>query len=198
MPAAKLYDEVTRQIQEGSSLRAAGQDPLYYAIFPPEQTLAMRRELKNWLIRLRKEGWAPRILSLSEKINAFTAKHDLRSFWVEAEQDQGAFSPETIRSVNETIGTALSESDFLENLLRDEASATAKETKGILVVTDCESLHPYLRIGQLEGALIGHIQCPVVVLYPGQRSGGYSLKFLGFYQSDGNYRSIHISQEAKA
>jgi len=64
--------------------------------------------------------------------------------------------------------------------------------KAILLVTDLEALHPYLRIGALETKLYGKFSVPTVFFYPGERTGKTRLKFLGFYPEDGNYRSVHV------
>ena len=62
----------------------------------------------------------------------------------------------------------------------------------LLLVTDLEALHPYLRIGTIEGQLSGKFCVPTVFLYPGVRTGKTKLSFLGFYPEDGSYRSVHI------
>ena len=62
----------------------------------------------------------------------------------------------------------------------------------LLLVTDLEALHPYLRIGTIEGQLSGKFCVPTVFLYPGVRTGKTKLRFLGFYPEDGNYRSVHV------
>lgn len=62
----------------------------------------------------------------------------------------------------------------------------------IMLVTDLEALHPYLRIGAIEAQLQGKFHVPTVFLYPGTRTGKTRLRFLGFYPEDGNYRSVHV------
>jgi hypothetical protein len=62
----------------------------------------------------------------------------------------------------------------------------------LLLVTDLEALHPFLRIGAIEGQLQGKFHVPTIFLYPGVRTGKTRLKFLGFYPEDGNYRSVHV------
>jgi hypothetical protein len=61
-----------------------------------------------------------------------------------------------------------------------------------LFVTDLEALHPYLRVGSLELKLQGRFCVPTVILYPGIRDGKATLRFLGIYPPDGNYRSVHF------
>ena len=62
----------------------------------------------------------------------------------------------------------------------------------LLLVTDLEALHPFLRIGAIESQLQGQFHVPTVFLYPGVRTGKTRLRFLGFYPEDGNYRSVHV------
>jgi hypothetical protein len=64
--------------------------------------------------------------------------------------------------------------------------------KALMLVTDLEALHPFLRIGAIESQLQGKFHVPTVFLYPGVRTGKTRLKFLGFYPEDGNYRSVHV------
>jgi hypothetical protein len=49
-----------------------------------------------------------------------------------------------------------------------------------------------MRIGAIETKLAGKFQIPTIFLYPGERTGKTRLRFLGFYQEDGNYRSVHV------
>ncbi len=62
----------------------------------------------------------------------------------------------------------------------------------VLLITDLEALHPYLRIGAVEQQLVGRFAIPTVILYPGTAGGAYSRRFLGIHKEDGNYRSPHI------
>ena len=66
------------------------------------------------------------------------------------------------------------------------------EQNALLLVTDLEALHPFLRIGAIESQLQGKFHVPTIFLYPGVRTGKTRLKFLGFYPEDGNYRSVHV------
>ena len=44
----------------------------------------------------------------------------------------------------------------------------------------------------MEQRLQGKVPVPIIILYPGVRSGQTSLSFLGIYPDDGNYRSVHV------
>ena len=80
----------------------------------------------------------------------------------------------------------------LQAIIDNKLAAAADQPHGLLLITDLEALHPYLRMNTIEAKLQGKIRCPVVVLYPGKREGKTSLRFLEFYPADPNYRSEHI------
>ncbi|MHB9006340.1 MAG: BREX protein BrxB domain-containing protein, partial [Limisphaerales bacterium] len=96
------------------------------------------------------------------------------------------------REINKTLAKALTEGPELLELLKASMQEAAAKAGGLLLLTDLEALHPYLRINSIEARLQGEIRCPVIVLYPGKREGKTSLRFLEFYPADPNYRSEHI------
>jgi hypothetical protein len=59
----------------------------------------------------------------------------------------------------------------------------------VILLTEAELLHPWFRTRAIESRLHDRVKTPTVIFYPGERSGQYGLKFLGFYPLDGNYRS---------
>ena len=76
--------------------------------------------------------------------------------------------------------------------LEDALAPLEGQQNALLLVTDLEALHPFLRIGVIESQLQGKFHVPTIFLYPGVRTGKTRLKFLGFYPEDGNYRSVHV------
>jgi hypothetical protein len=101
-------------------------------------------------------------------------------------------APIDFSQINRTLANALSEGPELLDLLKNRMAAAAEKTNGLLLLTDLEALHPYLRINSIEARLQNQVLCPVIVLYPGKREGKTSLRFLEFYPADPNYRSEHI------
>ena len=94
--------------------------------------------------------------------------------------------------INKTLAKALTDGPELIGMLKAKMEEAFSRSDGLLLLTDLEALHPYLRINSIEAQLQGLIRCPVVVLYPGKREGKTSLRFLEFYPADPNYRSEHI------
>jgi bacteriophage exclusion system BrxB-like protein len=180
------FEELRRRLADGVGLRNTGDDPVYYLIFRPDRMLAVKRELKEWNAKLARDGWKVVVFSMGEAVLEILGAHDLRSFWLVGERDS------SLDEVNATLREAL----LAEGALGSRLSAAMQELQGekraVLVITDIEALHPYLRIGAFEQRMQGRVSVPTVILYPGSRSGQFSLRFLGYYPEDGNYRSIHI------
>ena len=94
--------------------------------------------------------------------------------------------------MNQSIISALKKGELLQQRLEQQLADIAGDPNGLILVTDLEALHPYLRIGTIESGLQGKFTHPTIFLYPGVSTGKTKLKFLGFYPDDGNYRSVHI------
>ena len=91
-----------------------------------------------------------------------------------------------------SLANALTGNDQLQKRLENTISDLKSDPDAIVLVTDLEALHPYLRIGAIEAQLQGKFHIPTIFFYPGVRTGKTRLRFLGFYPEDGNYRSVHV------
>jgi hypothetical protein len=103
-----------------------------------------------------------------------------------------SFDPDSFQSVNQTLTDVLVSGDALMKKLLTKLETLNGHTQTALFVTDLEALHPYLRVGSLESKLQGKFCVPTIFLYPGIREGKTTLRFLGIYPPDGNYRSVHF------
>ena len=184
----KSFEELRRQIKYARRLSNTGDDPVYYLIFQPGEMMKVKQQMKAWIARLKKEGWDVHTLSLAEVINSFLRIAPLRDFWLEAEKE----NPLDFESINTTLREALLYDDVVTEKVLKKIQELNGKSKSILFITDIEALHPYMRVGAIEHKLQGKVSVPTVILYPGVRTGKSSLKFLGIYPEDGNYRSIHI------
>ena len=111
----------------------------------------------------------------------------MKKIWIAADSK----APLQWEKTNKALANALTNGSLQERL-----ETVLQELEGqpntILLVTDVEALHPYMRIGSIESQLQGKFHVPTVFFYPGVRTGKTQLKFLGFYPEDGNYRSVHV------
>ena len=191
------FAEICLRLGQGRRLESTGSDPIYYLVFPVEEILAVKRQTRAWIATLANQGWTAIPLSMAEAINGILRTHPLRKQWLLAEkmllqQAEKKNAPLDFREINKTLAKALTEGTRLTDLLKAKIDEAASTPGGLLLLTDLEALHPYLRINSIEAQLQGMIRCPIIVLYPGRREGKTSLRFLEFYPADPNYRSEHI------
>ena len=182
------FSTLRNRLKEGAGLRETGDDPVYYLIFDPEKMLEVKRSLRKWQSRLNQDGWNVHAFSIAEAIHDALQNHPLRDIWLREDRR----NPYDFESINDTLAEALSAKNTLDERVLEELNALKEEEGALLLVTDLEALHPYTRIGAIESRLQGQFEVPTVILYPGTRSGEYTLSFLGIYPEDGNYRSVHI------
>jgi hypothetical protein len=113
------------------------------------------------------------VLSLAWLLDDFFKNHPLRQFWLTGEQSNAG----DIESVNTTLREALFTGNVVEKKILETITTLAAKAKGLLLITDIEALHPYFRIGAIEQHLTGKVNLPVVILYPGTRSGQSKFEF---------------------
>jgi hypothetical protein len=188
MPSLKNdFNELIRRISYGRELANASFDPIYYLVFDPKQILQVKRQLPAWAAKLRNEGWEVTIFSIADNIYSIFRSAPLLEIWLKADR----LKPLAWDKTNQSLANALVNGS-LEARLIAQLEQLEDCDNAILLVTDLEALHPYMRIGSIESKLQGKFTVPTVFLYPGERTGKTRLKFLGFYPEDGNYRSVHV------
>jgi hypothetical protein len=181
------FEELMARIAYGRELNHASFEPVYYLIFSPSQILEVKRTLPAWQARLRNDGWDVHIFSIAQEIAEILDNAPLRKIWLIADRK----SPQSYDKTNQSLANALNRG-ALQDRLEAKLAELSGNKRAILLVTDIEALHPYMRIGAIETKLAGKFQIPTIFLYPGERTGKTRLRFLGFYQEDGNYRSVHV------
>ncbi len=182
------FDELRKRVQVGREFDHASFEPIHYLIFPPDQILEVKRQTPAWIAKLHQDGWAVETFSISKHIWALLQEDP---FWpLCVSQDEEA--PQDWERTNKALADIIKSKSGLLEHLKDTLGALESERNTVLLVTDLEALHPFLRIGVIESQLQGMFHVPTIFLYPGVRTGKTRLKFLGFYPEDGNYRSVHV------
>lgn len=190
MPSNELeknFNEVIERIGQGRSFDHASFEPVFYLVFKPNEIVEVKRKLPAWRSRLEQRGLEVHVFSIEDAVQSILGEAPLRPFWIKGDAE----SPLEWRRTNESLANTIRSgalTDRLGNVLDD----VAKKDNAVVLVTDLEALHPYMRIGQIESQLQGRFRHPTIIFYPGKRTGESRLKFLGFYPEDGNYRSLHI------
>jgi hypothetical protein len=182
------FDELRERIRHGRELGHASFEPIYYLIFPPEQILEVKRQTPAWLAKLHQEGWDVHTFSIAENLWDLLQNDP---FWSLCLMEDKA-SPLDWKRTNKALADIVISGGGLLYRLAEALKPLEAKPNALLLVTDLEALHPFLRIGAIESQLQGQFHVPTVFLYPGVRTGKTRLKFLGFYPEDGNYRSVHV------
>ena len=182
------FDELRERIRHGRELGHASFEPIYYLIFDPSDIVEVKRNTPAWTAKLHNEGWDVSVFSIAEEIEKILVNDPRRALWLMADKK----APHDWAKTNQSLANALISNGALQQRLEEALSAMEGNKNGLLLVTDLEALHPYMRIGAIESNLQGKFQVPTIFFYPGTRTGKTRLKFLGFYPEDGNYRSVHV------
>ena len=182
------FDELRERIRHGRDLGPASFEPVFYLVFPPDQILEVKRQMPAWTAKLHQEGWDVHTFSMAEHIWSVLKADPL---WPLCDLEDRLAPLDWARTNKSLTDILVGEAALLKRL---ESALEPLEGKrnAVMLVTDLEALHPYLRIGAIESQLMGKFHVPTVFFYPGVRTGKTNLKFLGFYPADGNYRSVHV------
>lgn len=182
------FDELCERIKYGRELDHASFEPIYYLVFSPDQILEVKRQSPAWESKLRQEGWDLQVFSIAEHLWDLL---EADPFWAMCvAQDKQA--PLDWDRTNKALADIVTTDHGLLHRLEQKLTELETRSNALIMVTDLEALHPFLRIGAIESQLQGQFNVPTVFLYPGVRTGKTRLKFLGFYPEDGNYRSEHV------
>lgn len=180
------YRAVLDHLLEPLTHDYAGDKTICYLTFPIDQMLEVKRKLNTtWISLAKNKGLKVELLSLHTVLKVFFDKDEYR---IEAGEDAAADLYE-MKEVFSSLGSNLDNQKVIDQAILDAQEKVGKN--GILFITDLEAIHPYTRFGPIEQRIYNEIKVPIVVFYPGERSGS-ALKFLGFYPEDGNYRSKHF------
>ena len=177
------FERLSQLLQAPGSLSASTTDPIFYFVYPPEETFELRRRLRAWEGQLATAGLTVLRISFSDLI---WQTIDESGRWREWLSSEPYFSTQ---EVNETIQAALRDGGLLGKI---EAAVGQPGLKTVIFFTDAEMLHPYFRVRILESALHDRVKVPIVIFYPGRRAGQFGLKFLDLYPEDGNYRATVV------
>lgn len=182
------FSDLLRRIEAGREFAHASFEPIYYLVFNPAQIIEIKRLTPSWLARLKNDGWDVHTFSIADQIQNILGAAPTRSLWLIGDRK----APLDWDRTNRSLANALTSQGQLQSRLEALLKGLEGKSDAIVVVTDLEALHPYLRIGAIEAQLQGKFHVPTVFMYPGIRTGKTQLRFLGFYPEDGNYRSVHV------
>ncbi|AGG07404.1 hypothetical protein B1772_01275 [Dehalococcoides mccartyi] len=175
------FNDLIDKIRDPDALNPARSDPVFYFVFDPKLMLDLKRHLPRWTSRIREAGFEVRRVSLADILWEMVDKSGRWDVWLELESGADA------NQINEAVRDVLRQGNNLIDRVAEVVESTPDGT--VVLLTEAELLHPYFRTRTIESRLHDKVRTPTVIFYPGERSGQYGLRFLGFYPVDGNYRS---------
>ena len=175
------FNELIEKIRDPDALNPAKSDPVFYFAYPPELMLDLKKRLPRWMTGIRDAGFEVRRVSMADILWDIVDKSGRWNIWLELEADADA------EQINEAVRDVLRQGNALVKRVAEIVESTPKNT--LILVTESELLHPYFRTRAIEGRLHDKVKTPTIIFYPGEQSGQFGLKFLGFYSVDSNYRS---------
>ncbi len=156
-----------------------------YAIFryPPEDEFAVRAEIAMLQTRLESLGKMITRISLAEcMISALETEGITQEALGEQEKMVG------LDTVTDTVHQVLSQYQPLDQVVLDRMPKDGDPTKDIVFITRAGFLFPVYRTSSLLEQLMGTVQIPSVLFYPGSMDGAAGLKFMGILDAEHNYR----------
>jgi len=178
------FNEMIEKIRDPDALNPAKSAPVFYFCYRLVQMLDLKRHLPRWMSKIREIGFEVRRVSLADIIWDIVDKSGRWEMWLQLEAEAD------IDQINEAVRDVLRQGNALVNRVAESVSTVSEGT--IVFLTEAELLHPYLRTRVIEEYLHNRATVCTIIFYPGERSGQFGLKFLGFYKEDSGYRSTII------
>jgi hypothetical protein len=160
-------------------------DNMPYAIFrySPEDEFALRAEMRMLQVRLELSSKKITRISLAECMTAALRAEEM-TFEALAEQEKSL----GLEIVIDTVHNVLDEYQPLDQLVLQRMPQPADPTRDIVFIVRAGSLFPIYRTSSLLEQLMGTIQIPAVLFYPGDLDGAAGLRFMGILDAEHNYR----------
>jgi len=169
------FNELLDRIRDPDALNPAKSAPVFYFRYPPEMMLTVKKHLPRLISRVKQEaGHEVRRVSLADVIWEIVDKSGRWDIWLDLEGDADA------DQINEAVRDVLRQGNTLIHHVTEAITSAPEGT--IVFLTEAELLHPYLRTRVIEEYLHNKVTVCTIIFYPGERSGQFGLKFLGFYK----------------
>lgn len=159
---------------------------LPYAIFPydAEDELDVRKEVAQLRTRLEQAGKRVTTISLADCMMAALASQDITAeMLAQAETATGA------DALIDTLAHVLSTAAPLDAIVAARVPKDAAAERDVVFLTRAGALFPFYRTSALLERMMGSVQVPAVLFFPGRRDGPAGLSFMGVLDADHHYRA---------
>jgi hypothetical protein len=157
--------------------------PCALFLYPPAAELDLRREVRDLVTRLHHAGKRVSIVSLAHVLAEALERAKLSPERL-AEAERRAGLGKTIATVHQVV----SQRQPIDRLVADKLAGLQDPSRDIAFLVRAGALYPFSRPYPLVEHLMGRVQVPTVLFYPGQSDGAAGLSFLGVLEAEHNYR----------
>ena len=155
------FAELLERIKEGRKFDHASFEPIYYLVFSPNQIIEVKRQIPAWTAKLKNDGWNVNVFSIASEIKKILEAAPLRAIWLREDSK----APLQWEKTNNALANTISNGS-LQGKLECMLESLDNDSRNILLITDIEALHPYMRIGTIESQLQGSLIYQLC-FYPG-------------------------------
>lgn len=182
------FKEALKWLETPHTGQHVGDKQIIYLTFDVSEIQQVKKLTPQWVKVAAHAGYKLEILSVAKVLNQFFAENPNRESWFEFDNAQEKWE---LEELFQDLGANVKNNQVIQKAILEAQEQLKNKPQTVLLVTDLEALHPFSRFGPIEQSIYNQVEMPMIVLYPGKKSGS-ALKFLGFYPEDGNYRSKHI------
>jgi hypothetical protein len=161
-------------------------DNMPYAIFyyPPDEELAVRKEINLLQTRLERDGKRVTIVSLAECLAAALAEDGITVARIAEHETKTG-----VAKMSETFTQILEgEHGLLTELVTRRLPSRGDPCRDIFFLVRAGALFPFYRTSAICEQLIGKTDIPGVLFYPGSFDGVTGLSFMDANDAEPNYR----------
>ncbi|MGH3694793.1 MAG: BREX protein BrxB domain-containing protein [Pseudonocardiaceae bacterium] len=156
--------------------------PYALFVYDPADEFPLRKQVRLLETRLMQKGKRVHRISLVECLDESMRSQRPLPDWYAAEREQG---PDT---TVETVHAVLSDySPLVEHVTR-RMPAEPDPLRDVVLILRAGALFPVYRAHSLLEQLMGRVQVPTMLFYPGSRDGAAGLRFMGILAAEHNYR----------
>ncbi len=182
------FKELEEKLASGQPLGPSREIPFTIFVYDPGDELAVRREAEMLATRLENHGRPATIVDLGELLWECMAAHPAGPDGLIEAEEFGEDLDAVLREGHAVlVGRDPHAPGPLERRLIDRLSTLDPEREVAFLVRAGE-LFPLYRTSALMERLMGHVEVPSVLFYPGTMYGPLQPRFMGVCEPSPNYR----------
>ncbi|MFP4029527.1 MAG: BREX protein BrxB domain-containing protein [Candidatus Brocadiia bacterium] len=179
----KRLERLLKQTDPRTDISAYHDMPCAIFRYNPEDEFPFREELSLLQTRLSAAGKTVTRISLAKCLTEALEREGMSADRMAmAERSAG------VGKIIDQIHKVLSDYCPLDELVAEHFPSDGDPTEDLIFITRAGALFPAYRTSALLEQLMGTVELPAVLFYPGRLEGAAGLKFMGITDAEHNYR----------